>query len=110
MTTAEKVDAAFAAAGYPDPEDAMLMGDGGSDLTDLRKVCTDTIEAYIAEIAEMTVSLKEANELTTKMAGALSKIDPNTKNSEEGEAFLRKMYKMRGKSARPSQAFMPQTP
>lgn len=66
-------------------------------MTDLRKVCTSTIEAYIAQIAEMSVTLEEKSELTNKLANALAKIDPNTKNGDEGRAFIKKMYKVRGK-------------
>lgn len=44
------------------------------------------------------------------MADALAYIDPNTTNGEEGKAFLKKMYKMRGQSAEDSHPFLPQTP
>ena len=43
--------------------DAVFDAYGSSDLTDLRKVCTGTIEAYIAEIAEMSVQLEDKSEL-----------------------------------------------
>lgn len=45
-TTAEMVDAAFTAVGYS--LDDQINDDEGSDLTDLRKICTGTIEEYIA--------------------------------------------------------------
>ena len=81
-------------------------------MTDLRTVCTSTIEAYIAQIAEMSVTLEEKSEMTTKLANALAKIDPNTKNGDEGRAFIKKMYKMRGKmpTIKYTKATMPETP
>lgn len=60
MTEEEEIEAMFAAAGFPEQDDQEnIQADEGSDLTNLRMVCTDTIEAYIAEIAEMTVTLAE---------------------------------------------------
>lgn len=81
-------------------------------MTDLRTVCTSTIEAYIAQIAEMSVTLEEKSEMTTKLANALAKIDPNTKNGDEGRAFIKKMYKMRGKmpTIKYTKVTMPETP
>ena len=49
----------------------------------MRKVCWSTIEAYISEIAEMTVTSQEHSELSNKMADALARIDPNTKNGTQ---------------------------
>lgn len=79
-------------------------------MTNLRKICTSTIEAYIAQIAEMTVTLEEKSELTTKMANALAKLDPNTKNADEGTALIKRMYKMRGTTLSSEKPFLPQTP
>ena len=58
------------------------------------------------------MTLDERSELTTKLANALARIDPNTKNGDEGKAFIKKMYKMRGKmpSIRYTKAAMPDTP
>ena len=58
----------------------------------------------------MTVRLEEANELTTQLSNALAKIDPNTKNGDEGRAFIKKMYKMRLPIIDYSKATMPETP
>lgn len=60
----------------------------------------------------MSVTSEENSELSKKMADALAEIDPNTKNGDEGMAFIRKMYKMLGKkdSVVQSKPFMPQTP
>lgn len=44
------------------------------------------------------------------MAESLSMIDPNMENAQEGTAFLRKMYKIRGQSADETAAQMPETP
>lgn len=78
----------------------------------MRKVCWSTIEAYISEIAEMTVTSQEHSELSNKMADALARIDPNTKNGNEGMALIRRMYKMLGKkdSVHLRKPFLPQTP
>ena len=58
----------------------------------------------------MSVRLEEASELTTSLSNALAKIDPNTKNGEEGRAFIKKMYKMRLPIIDYSKAQMPETP
>ena len=46
------------------------------------------------------------------MADALARIDPNTKNGNEGMALIRRMYKMLGKkdSVHLRKPFLPQTP
>lgn len=59
MTEEEEIEAMFVAAGFPEQDNSNIQADEGSDLTNLRMVCTDTIQAYIAEIAEMTVTLAE---------------------------------------------------
>ena len=59
-TTTEQVNVVFDAAFQSSDSksgDQNLEEFGSSDLTDLRKVCSKTIEAYIAEIAEITVQL-----------------------------------------------------
>jgi len=43
----------------------------------------------------MSITVDEYKELANKMADALAEIDPNTKNGEEGKAFVKKMYKIR---------------
>jgi len=60
----------------------------------------------------MSVTSEEHSELSNRMADALARIDPNTKNGNEGMAFIRRMYKMLGKkdSVVLSKPFMPQTP
>ena len=71
--------------------------------------CEPIVEAYIAQISDMTVGLSEKKELTDRMADSLAELDPNTENGVEGKAFIKKMYKLRGKKPISSQPFYPQT-
>ena len=76
----------------------------------LREVCSSTIGEYITKVAEMTIALEEKNELTTEMARALVRLDPNTDNAEEGRALIKRMYKVSGGSPPETKAVMPATP
>jgi len=58
--------------------------------------CTGQTTAYLKQIADMTFILSKMNEMTERMADSLAEIDPNTLNGEEGLAFVRKIYKMKG--------------
>ena len=60
----------------------------------------------------MSVQSEEHTELAKKMADSFSEIDPNTKNGDEGMAFIRRMYKMLEKkdSVKYSKPVMPKTP
>ena len=58
--------------------------------------CAGQTTAYLKQIADMTFILSKMQEMTERLAGALADIDPNTENGDEGLAFVRKIYKMKG--------------
>ena len=81
-----------------------------SDITDLNVACKDTNDAYVEMIDTLKTDLTEATDLSSRMAESLVEIDPNTENSEEATAFIRKMYKLRGETAEDTTPIMPYTP
>ena len=74
------------------------------------RYCRDTRDAFTASIDEMSSVLAEENALTMRLADSLAKIDPNMENGDEGKAFLRKMYKLRGEKPKKTEVQMPETP
>ena len=74
------------------------------------RYCRDTRDAFTASIDEMSSVLAEENALTMRLADSLAKIDPNMENGDEGKAFLRKMYKLRGEKPKKTDVEMPETP
>ena len=81
-----------------------------SNVTDNKRACMATGEAYIAAISELKVQLAEANEITEEMAESLSRIDPNMENGEEGEALVNLLYEMSDEKPSKKKATMPETP
>ena len=57
----------------------------------MKVFCASTIEAYKAQISETQANLDQSKALSDSMAQALSDIDPNMDNANEGKAFIRKM-------------------
>jgi len=58
--------------------------------------CDSIVETYITSISDLQGTLDSAENLTNAMAESLSMIDPNMDNGDEGKAFIRKMFKLRG--------------
>ena len=57
----------------------------------------------------MKEELASSKYLTKRMAESLTELDPNTQNSEEGFAFVRKMYKVRGVKPKENKPSFPNT-
>ena len=54
--------------------------------------------------------MADAEIMTDKIALALVEIDPNTANTEEGRAFVRKLLESEGDKANTKEPFLPETP
>ena len=71
--------------------------------------CDATIQSYLAMISDMQASIKNSEELIEHMSTSLADLDPNTHDAEEGKAFIRKIYKLRGMKPEGTKALMPET-
>lgn len=84
--------------------------DDGMTAEEKLAACKGTMDNYTSEVASRQKELNEINALTTKMADGLAEIDPNTENADEGKAFMKKMYKLRGITFDDTSVIMPETP
>lgn len=71
--------------------------------------CAGQTTAYLKQIADMTFILSKMQEMTERLAGSLADIDPNTENGDEGLAFVRKIYKMKGVKPLETKPSFPET-
>lgn len=72
--------------------------------------CKGTCDTYANRVADLTLELSRNNEIIDAMAESLAQFDPNTDNKDEGVAFIRKMYKVRGMTTEDTTVIMPETP
>ena len=57
----------------------------------------------------MSFILSKMKEMTQRLADSLAEIDPNTHNGDEGLAFVRKIYKMKGVKPLETKPVFPET-
>ena len=93
------------------------MDIGTSDLTkslldseDMKIICKDTCDAYIKQISDMVIALKQTKELTNLIADSLAGLDPNMENGEEGKALIKRIYSFQEDETEESSPIMPETP